>query len=229
MNDNSIDDRSGIYKITSPKGKIYIGQSKNIRKRMLQYRFFDAGYKQPDRVFNKSLINKSIRKYGYNLHKFEVLIHCDISELDEHETKLINEHKTNIIDYPNNDGLNLCDGGKRSSYTTKVKSKDEISNFFKHLNTGKKYPNRKKPADKTKILKNLDRVHKMLEKPVMKYTKSGLFIDEYSSLKKAAESVNGNYQSIYRVCSFKRPTAYGFTWRYKNPVDIQNVLDTLNL
>ena len=31
--------QSGIYKITSPSGKIYIGQSSNIERRMIEHKY----------------------------------------------------------------------------------------------------------------------------------------------------------------------------------------------
>jgi len=52
----------GIYKITSPIGKVYVGQSKNIYKRF-------SGHKKNKR----SLLYESIKKYGFENHKLESL------------------------------------------------------------------------------------------------------------------------------------------------------------
>lgn len=59
----------GVYKITSPTGKVYIGQSKNIHKRWNSYKSMSKGnIRQP------KLIN-SFKKYGVPHHVFEVYRH----------------------------------------------------------------------------------------------------------------------------------------------------------
>ena len=67
----------GIYKITSPSGKVYIGQSTSIKKRFQGYKRMNCE-KQP-KLFN------SLKKYGYDKHKFEILCECSIEELNEKE------------------------------------------------------------------------------------------------------------------------------------------------
>lgn len=67
----------GIYKITSPSGKIYIGQSKNIYYRFQKYKY----------LICKSQIKlyRSLKKYGVNNHSYEIVEKCDIKELNEKE------------------------------------------------------------------------------------------------------------------------------------------------
>lgn len=67
----------GIYKITNPKNKIYIGQSINIYKRFNQYRKLECK--------NQTKIYNSLLKYGYNNHLFEIIHICNINELNEKE------------------------------------------------------------------------------------------------------------------------------------------------
>lgn len=67
----------GIYKITSPTGKVYIGQSVNVEKRLKDYKALKCK-KQP-RIY------KSFLKYGYDKHKVEVVEECSISELNDRE------------------------------------------------------------------------------------------------------------------------------------------------
>lgn len=64
---------TGIYKITNPKGKIYIGSSKNIKKRFNRYKKLDC--KSQTKIYN------SLNKYGINEHIFEIIYTCDVSEL----------------------------------------------------------------------------------------------------------------------------------------------------
>lgn len=67
----------GIYKITNPSGKVYIGQSSNIRKRKNSYRILNC--KQQGRLFN------SFKKYGFDNHVFEVIHLCDKEDLNKWE------------------------------------------------------------------------------------------------------------------------------------------------
>ena len=57
----------GIYKITNPKGAVYIGQSKNVNERL-------ARYKKLQCCKNQHLLYRSFLKYGINNHTFEVLV-----------------------------------------------------------------------------------------------------------------------------------------------------------
>lgn len=68
----------GIYKITSPSGKVYIGQSIDIKKRIRHYRSKNECKKQR-RLFY------SFKKYGFNNHKFEVIEECSVEKLNERE------------------------------------------------------------------------------------------------------------------------------------------------
>ena len=67
----------GIYKITSPSKKVYIGQSINIEKRFYAYKKLHCK--------NQIILYNSLLKYGVDKHKFETICECDISELNEKE------------------------------------------------------------------------------------------------------------------------------------------------
>ena len=69
----------GIYKITSPSNKIYIGQSVNIEKRFTSYkRMYVKNEKQ-------TKLHRSFLKYGFENHSFEVVEECEIIYLNESE------------------------------------------------------------------------------------------------------------------------------------------------
>lgn len=70
----------GIYKITNPKGKVYIGQSINIENRKERYE------KYIKYMFSQPKIYNSIQKYGWGKHKFEVIEECSMEQLNERET-----------------------------------------------------------------------------------------------------------------------------------------------
>lgn len=68
---------TGIYKITNPVGKIYIGQSIGISNRWKDYKSRECD-KQP-------LLNRSFKKYDVSNHIFEILEKCDVELLNERE------------------------------------------------------------------------------------------------------------------------------------------------
>lgn len=63
----------GIYKITNPKGAIYIGSSRNIEKRWGWYMGLRG--KSQRKLYN------SFIKYGANKHVFEIVELCEIESL----------------------------------------------------------------------------------------------------------------------------------------------------
>jgi group I intron endonuclease len=69
----------GIYKITNPKGKVYIGQSINIKKRFNRY------IKQYKHIFCQPKIVNSLKKHGPNNHVFEIIEECSIEQLNGKE------------------------------------------------------------------------------------------------------------------------------------------------
>ena len=92
----------GIYKITSPSGKIYIGQSVNINARF--------GVYKNGRKSNQPKLYRSFDKYGIDAHKFEIIVQGDfnyylLDELERHYIQLYNSL---------NVGLNCTSGGHGS-------------------------------------------------------------------------------------------------------------------
>lgn len=69
---------SGIYKITSPSKRIYIGQSSDLKERFRRYKHL---YR------SKSLtkLYRSFLKYGIDNHTFEIIEECSIELLNERE------------------------------------------------------------------------------------------------------------------------------------------------
>lgn len=111
---------TGIYKITNPSGKVYIGQSIDIENR----------FKQHKRAFNLGSGTKlynSFLKYGYDNHSFEVISECTIEELNKKE-RFYQEQFDSV-----NKGLNLC-------YTTTEVEKgivaEEVKNKISKSKTG---------------------------------------------------------------------------------------------
>lgn len=101
----------GIYRITNPKGNLYIGQSTNLTKRIYSYRH---------KSNFTTKIYLSLKKYGYDSHTFEILRYCDIQNLNRWEKFYIRKFNTTDLIT----GLNLTHGGQsyfKHSEETKLK------------------------------------------------------------------------------------------------------------
>lgn len=78
----------GVYKITNPKGEIYIGQSLNIENRMIQHKQNSSNVR----------LRESIKKYGFGNHEIEILVECEASELKIKERYYIRKYiKNNVL------------------------------------------------------------------------------------------------------------------------------------
>ena len=67
----------GIYKIVNPSNKIYIGQSVDIEKRWARYKIILCQ--------NQTKLKNSLKKYGFDNHKFSILEECETERLNERE------------------------------------------------------------------------------------------------------------------------------------------------
>jgi group I intron endonuclease len=93
-----------IYKITNPSGKIYIGQTINLKVRRNKYKYLNCK--------NQTRLYKSLLKYGWQNHIFEVLETIEIinaEDLNILEIKYIQQYNCFIK------GLNCTLGGQGGS------------------------------------------------------------------------------------------------------------------
>lgn len=101
----------GIYKIVSPSGRIYIGQSINIEARFLKYK--RLGCKRQLLLYNSFL------KYGVAEHSLSIIESCTVDDLNDREIFYINMYQTFNSDF----GLNLKAGGLRGGHSDVSKAK----------------------------------------------------------------------------------------------------------
>lgn len=129
--------KCGIYIITSPSGKIYIGQSVDIKRRIRRYKNLGA-IEQP-------YLHKSLVKYGFDSHRVEILIECKRDELNSMEVKFIEKYNS----FNSQIGMNLTNGGMQNwkmSEETRLKMKhrpkkiysEETKNKLRLAHLGKK-------------------------------------------------------------------------------------------
>jgi group I intron endonuclease len=233
----------GIYKITNPNGKIYIGQSINIESRKRVYSYFDS-YKNSI----GPVLTNSFKKYGFENHIFEVIEECNLDILDERETYW----KQYYLDQMNGDWkrvmfCNLHDtGGGPLSEKTKQKiskSKTGTSGWEKgktrgkefgekissHLDRNKKIgegnKGKKKPQVGVKLqgipktdqhkqnISNSSRGKIRNNKHILQYDIKGNFIKEWISRTEAKKWLGSG--DIAGCLSGKQKQAGGFIWKYK--------------
>ena len=132
-----------IYCITSPSGKKYIGQAVKILKNGRNWGYINR-WKDHIRDSKNNdycrLLNNSIRKYGADNFKVELIRECFINELDDYEKYYILEHNTVS---PN--GYNLTLGGRSCIQTEETQELKRLSMLGK--NKGKIYPKRIRKRD----------------------------------------------------------------------------------
>lgn len=116
-----MENNSGVYKFTSPSGKVYIGQSSNFNRRKSEHKYA-----------SKNTINKlysSFQKYGMDNHKFEILFLSN----DDYEKNRMEQFYINFYNSIKS-GLNLIDvtGGIRS-FTGKKHTEEEVKRIKERM------------------------------------------------------------------------------------------------
>lgn len=109
----------GIYKITNPENKIYIGYSKNIERRFKEYLTLQCK--------TQKLLKDSIQKYGVENHIFEIIEECCLENIKEKEKYWIKYYDSYFNGLNSNKG-----GGGVITHSDETKEKISISH------TGKK-------------------------------------------------------------------------------------------
>lgn len=177
----------GIYKITSPSNRIYIGQSINIEKRFI-------GYKRMYVKNNKQTkLHRSFLKYNVKNHVFEIIEECDII--------LLNERERYFQDYYNVlvNGLN-CNLTKTNDKSGKA-SKETLLKMSKASLGNTNFLGKKHTEETKKLLslshlgkKHSDEVNKSKGRKGRVSNMKGLFSENNPrSIKIIQLDLNGNF------------------------------------
>jgi group I intron endonuclease len=198
----------GIYKITNPKGKIYIGQSKNVHRRILAHKNLNS---------NKCvLVYNSIKKYGVENHTFELIEECKLEELNGRELYWTKYHNA-LHPY----GLVLKAGGElngtgiMSEITKQKMSKSHIGKKDTEETKQKKSQSAKGRTKTAEWRQNISTSHPT-KKPVEQYSLGGAKINEYISINEAARQTGIRVGDISACCNGKQKTAFGYMFKFKN-------------
>lgn len=147
-----------IYKITSPSGKIYVGSTKDLHKRLGQYR--RCSCKKQNKIY------RSIKKYGWEKHTIEVLEEPKLEEMLSRES-----YWGNYFEVLGENGLNLSLPKSGDTYSSLSKEYRKIrSDLTKGKNNGMFG---KKHSEETKIkIGNAHRGKKMSDESRRKMSES---------------------------------------------------------
>jgi len=210
----------GIYKITSPSGKVYIGQSINIERRIKEYK--NLYCKKQIKLYN------SLVKYGFQNHQFEIIEECDDSILNEIETwwklyfnSVENGLNCNYWDNSIGRGKKMSSSskekirikalGRKDSELTRIRKSNAKINKPRSINHNL---NLRKSINET--LKNKgfsEERNNKLRKPVIQYSLDGVFIKEWSCAREITKNLK--IYNIEQVCKKKKKSAGGYIWIYK--------------
>ena len=128
--------RIGIYKWTSPTNRVYVGQSKDLDDRK---KWYDSG---GIKRASMPKLKRSFNKYGIENHKYDIIEHCSIEQLDEREIYWGTHYNTL------KQGLNCRLGNQNSIFSESTKLKMSRANK-KHKRTPEHEYNRQIALQKT--------------------------------------------------------------------------------
>lgn len=220
--------------------KLYIGSTNDHVRREREHLSYLRNNKH-----HAVKLQRAYNKYGKSNFEFILLEECDVNILLNREQYYINEYKPfyNSLkiaggflgyNHPKESSLTHSERAKKQWENYTEKQKEEKLKYFKEYSEnlkGKNLPeNIKLKISKSAIInkagKRLSEIkRKMIEEGIYKYNAmpisqfdlSGNFIQDFNSVKDAANFCKVNHSShIIRCCKNIKPTAYGFIWKYKN-------------
>lgn len=186
----------GIYKITNKiNGKIYVGQSGNIKLRWKNHK----NHKK-----TKNLICLAFNKYGIENFEFKVIEECSIEKLNEREIYWIKYYDSFNFEK----GYNMTPGGNSNGMSEKTKKKISEAQRKKSIDgltyEERRYNKRKYHLNNKKEWIRLNRGTKVI------CLETGESFDSYSD---AAEKYNVTNAAICMAANGKRKTAANLHWK----------------
>jgi group I intron endonuclease len=201
----------GIYKITSPSGKVYIGQSTNIEKRWVFY--YTLNCKGQTKLYN------SLKKYTPEHHIFDIIEECDLDVLLDRETYYKCQYNSLI------EGLNCRIDGKSgydSPYTKERKRICKLNNtnaqdHIKSEQAKQQISDSMKKLEFYTLPQRTQKISQSKSIAINQLDLDGNFIKEWESAKQAAKIIKNksNGSDIIACIKGRQMTAYGFIWKLK--------------
>jgi group I intron endonuclease len=214
----------GIYKITNPNGRVYVGQSVNIEQRIKGYKYL-VNCKTQVKLYN------SLIKYGTFTHVFEVIEECTEEELNTKERywqdyyNVLSKKGLNcrLTETSTKSGKNSKESNKKRALTMKGKNRDprpDVSERNKKIHKGKVITEEHKKRNREKqlgISKPYGGQNENRKKEVEQYSKDRVTrIAVWDSITSAANSVKRGPGDIHRVLIGRGSSCAGYYWKYRD-------------
>lgn len=222
----------GIYKITNiVNNKVYIGKSIQIERRWSEHK------SEINNLNKQNHLYRAMRKYGIDNFQFEIIEICSdnnniLSEREKYWINFYNSYETGYNEtrggegafkYKPTDIYNLWDNGYSILEIVKILhcERQTVDNTLKN------YPNFSKKesilrSEPNRRLQIREKAITRIGCPVYQYDLEGNYINEYTSIESAAQSLGYNKDnSIGKVLNDTtntRKLAYGYQWS-KEKVD----------
>lgn len=233
----------GIYKITSPSGKIYIGQTTNYPKRHNAYKNHKC--KRQPKLF------ASIEKYGFINHTIEIIKECKVEDLnyyeryyqeyyesvlnglnlrytattdksgfmsEESKKKMSDSGKGKIITEEWRKNLGLVWLGRNHTEETKKKMSDAAKGKKKspeHIAKIQATLKSMQMPKRSEETKALQSLNNGKSKKVNQYDLQGNFINQFRSASQAGRELGVKSSNISSCALGKIKTGGGFIWKYE--------------
>lgn len=209
---------TGIYTITSPTNKVYVGQSWNIFERVKDYKTNNHN--------NQRKLAFSIKKHGWSSHKFEIVLELrsDISQatLDTWEQYFMDLYRGQGVELMNlkeagNYGKHSEESKKKMSITRKGRkhSKSHRANITKNIPRGENHPNygkKRTPDDIAKQSIRLTGAGNPLFKGYILTYKDNILIGRYEGGYDAARKLGIKFSRVYEVLDKPNKSFNGYTF-----------------
>ena len=229
-----------IYRIDNlENGKFYIGQT----IQTLQKRWNDH-VSDTKNLSDEMVIHLAMRKYGVNMFTMEPIhaVECETKtelkkQLNEIEIQVIEQLRpeyntakgglghTGVI--VRRFGVDNHFYGKTHTEETRQrisqnnkgrflgkKLTEETKRKMSECKKGDKHPLKNNPEFRLRAIQNMQSLIQSNKKHVMQFTKDDIFIQEFGSVKDAAESINVAPSTVTICLKGRSKTAGGFKWKY---------------
>lgn len=213
-----------IYKITSPTGRLYVGKTYDLAGRIAAYKC--------DLKRNRytTVLFCSLKKYGWDAHKLEIIEELPDERLEEREIFWIAELKTYRPE--NENGMNMTRGGEghRGTWMHDLERRKYMSETFRgakaafYGKTHTKEWREKKSKEVSEYNKKVgwkipqwgaEKGREKVRKPVICYDSNGDLYKEYPSSADASKILKINRSSVADSLKFGQWVSGKYLFKYK--------------
>lgn len=220
----------GIYKITNPNGKIYVGQSINLEKR-------EKEYQNMKNCKGQIILYNSLQKYGPENHVFEIIEKCDVEQLNIKERYwqehygVIGNKGLNCRFTKTNDKSGFCSQETKQkmshSQTNRIMTEEHKVNIGNSLRGGirsqetkqkmsQSHTNRIMTEETRTKMSISSKLRPRKNKQVIQFDVHNNIINTFPSIKEASVFYNVHPSNLRDACLGRSKTSGGYIWRYKN-------------